>query len=224
MSKSDKEDVEMDERDDELVFLPKCLLDKFVEARDYYGHFENLYDRPMSPEPSKSTCPNQDVLEGVRKEKGCNKKKWGPVLVEPRPCRQPRDGRTVLEKSQDRNKHTNLEGGHGNSKTYNTFCILSNSEIVYVARIVNVEIGNNRFEKSSSLAKIKEVDLGRAEVFNRNYSVCQSSEVADMTNLDGRSSLVEGGDDAPNTPMSQVVITVHISDINGEGAMDPCSQ
>jgi hypothetical protein len=73
--------------------------------------------------------------------------------------RQPRDGRIVLEKAQDKKKHINLEGGHGNAKSYNTFSVLSNSEIVHVVGVVKVEIGSDRFEKSSSLAKIQEVDL-----------------------------------------------------------------
>jgi hypothetical protein len=143
MSESYMEDVEMAERDDELVFLSECVLDKFAEARNYSGLPENLYDLPMGPELSKSTCLDHDMLEGVRKEKECNKKKWGLVLVEPRPSRQPRDGKTVLEKALDRKKHINLEGGHGNAKSYNTFSVLSNSRIVHVVshpKISNFEM------------------------------------------------------------------------------------
>jgi hypothetical protein len=33
MSESDKEDVVMAERDEDVVFLPECLLERFVEAR-----------------------------------------------------------------------------------------------------------------------------------------------------------------------------------------------
>jgi hypothetical protein len=57
------------------------------------------------------------------------KKKWGPVLIEPRPCRKHRDGRTILVKAQDRKKRANLGSCHGNSKTYNPFSILSNSKV-----------------------------------------------------------------------------------------------
>jgi hypothetical protein len=42
-----------------------------------------------------------------------------------------------------------------------------------------------------------------------------------MPNLDNRSSLVEGGDGAPSTPMSQVVMIVGRSDINDEGQWTP---
>jgi hypothetical protein len=37
------------------------------------------------------------------------KTKWGPTLVDKRPSRNKPDGRTVLEKAQERKKITNLE-------------------------------------------------------------------------------------------------------------------
>jgi hypothetical protein len=58
MSESDMEDVEMAEREDELAFLPECVLDKFPEARNDSGLPENLHDLPSGPELSKLVTPH----------------------------------------------------------------------------------------------------------------------------------------------------------------------
>jgi hypothetical protein len=54
-------------------------------------------------------------------------------------------------------------------------------------------------------------------VFNENCSVCQSSVVGDIPKLDNISNLVEVGDGAPSTPLSQVVMTVGKSEFSDEG-------
>jgi hypothetical protein len=62
--------------------------------------------------------------------------KWGPILVEKRPSRIPKDGRTVMEKAQARKKLANLEGNKGISKTSNPFSALSSEEIISIAKDV----------------------------------------------------------------------------------------
>jgi hypothetical protein len=153
-------------------------------------------------------------------EKGGNKK-WGPVLVEPRPSRQAKDGRTVLEKAQDRKKLTNLDGRHGNSKTYNPFLVLSNSKITSVAKVISVVIGNDKSEKSSSLAKIQEVDLERARMFTDSCSVCQVSKVGEAPISEYSGNLGDGGDVALATPLSPVVTSLDIYSVDEEGHWTP---
>jgi hypothetical protein len=203
LSESDKEDVVMTARDEEVMFLPECVLEKFVEVRRDAGLPDNLYDLPDGPEQSGIMEVEQvgQVLD--KTEKGGNKKKWGSVLV-PRPRRQDNDGRTILEKAQDRKKLTNLDGCHGNSKIYNTFSVLSNSKIANVAKVVSVVIGNDKSEKASSLAKIQEVDLERARMFTDSYSVCQGNKVGEAPISEDSGYLGDGGDVAPATPLSQM--------------------
>jgi hypothetical protein len=78
-----------------------------------------------------------------------SKKKRGPILVEKRPSRGQPDGRTMLEKAQDRKKRTNLEGPKGNSRSQNPFSILSNTEILNVARTVGIQTGQDTKESVS---------------------------------------------------------------------------
>jgi hypothetical protein len=45
--------------------------------------------------------------DGVTKRE----KKWGLVLIEKRPTRNQFDGRTMMEKAQERKRMANLDGG-----------------------------------------------------------------------------------------------------------------
>jgi hypothetical protein len=160
MSKSDEEDLKIVEG---VMNWSGCLGAgwKIMETRGNFGLPKNLYELPEIPGQNEAVQECKDVQMEDKKEQRGAKKKWGPILVEQRPSRQLKDGRIVLEKAQKRKKFTNLDGYHGNSKTYNPFSILSNSEISNVAKTVSVEIEKDKSERASSLAKIQELDLKR---------------------------------------------------------------
>jgi hypothetical protein len=82
-------------------------------------------------------------------------KKWGPVLIEKRPSRAPRDGRTIIEKAQDRKKKANLEDLQGIPKPMNQFIVLSNSEISNVVARTGISLGSSVVDKVKSLDNIQ---------------------------------------------------------------------
>jgi hypothetical protein len=120
------------------------------------------------------------MIEVVKPKGG--KQKWGPILVEQKPSRHQRDGRTVLERDRERKKRNNLEGGQGNAKTYNTFSVLTNSEIVDIASIIDVSTVKDRLEKQESIVNLQKDNVGRAQ----NFSVsCRSCKVANQESETG---------------------------------------
>jgi hypothetical protein len=135
--------------DDEMVRMPDELLERLTGQEKVLGLPDNLY---MILENT------QDISQGVEgKVKlvgGKNQKEgrgiWGPTLLEKRPCRQPRDGRTMLEKAQDR-KRTNLEEMKGKSNTNNSFAPLAVDDILSVADEIGVNLGNCQSEVEQSL-------------------------------------------------------------------------
>jgi hypothetical protein len=124
--------------DNELVQLPKRLVEMAMEIDSGQGLPENLYDIPDMKENSDKGESSLAMAEdgGVRE-------RWGPVLVEKRLSRRNQDRRSVLEKAQDRKKLVNLEGGKGNSKSYHSSNVLSNDEISNIAREVGVCLDKN---------------------------------------------------------------------------------
>jgi hypothetical protein len=67
----------------------------------------------------------------------------GPVLVEPRPSRHQKDGKTILVKAQERKRMTNLEDGMGEAQSSNTFSVLSNSKFAEIASTIGVSSGRD---------------------------------------------------------------------------------
>jgi hypothetical protein len=66
------------------------------------------------------------------------------------------DGRTILEKARERKKKTNLEGGAGISKSYNTFSILSADDVSSLAECAGISLGADLKDKESSILEIQE--------------------------------------------------------------------
>jgi hypothetical protein len=56
--------------------------------------------------------------------------KWGPTLVDKRPNKFQRDGKTMLEKAQERKKINNLEKNKGIPKPLNPFSVMAVEEVV----------------------------------------------------------------------------------------------
>jgi hypothetical protein len=96
-------------------------VDRVEGVNDHPSLPENLYEIPEMAEQKMKA--SRGVVEGkmIRERVGWTKNKWGLVLIEPRPSMFPRDGRTVLEKAQDRKKKINLEGHQGMEKSSNPF-------------------------------------------------------------------------------------------------------
>jgi hypothetical protein len=84
--------------------------------------------------------------------------------VEPRPTRGNKDGRTMLEKVQDRKKKANLEEPKGIS--CNPFSILSTSIISDIAQDTGIVLGIDVGEKEQSLLDIMEKDRNRKVAFD----------------------------------------------------------
>jgi hypothetical protein len=97
----------------------------------------------------------------------------GLVLVEKRPNRRHHDGRTMLEKSQDRKKLTNLETVKGKTKIQNPFDALASVEIVLMADVAGISLGKNDNEVLSSSVEDMDRDRRRLVEFRAQCSTCQ---------------------------------------------------
>jgi hypothetical protein len=80
----------------------------------------------------------EEEIANREKKKG-GQQKWGPVLVEPRPSRGNKDGKTILEKAHDRKKKINLKEPKG--LAHNSFSILSIDNISEVAQDTSIVLG-----------------------------------------------------------------------------------
>jgi hypothetical protein len=115
-------------------------VDRVEGLNDHPSLPKNLYEIPETAEQKMKA--SRGVVEGkmIRERVGWTKNKWGLVLIEPRPSMFPRDGRTVLEKAQDRKKKINLEGHQGMEKSSNPFSALSIPEISDIADKIGVNL------------------------------------------------------------------------------------
>jgi hypothetical protein len=99
----------------------------------------NITQEP--PQGTEQTKFNKEKRMG-------EKERWGPILVEPRPSRGVKDGRTVLERAQDRKKKVNLE--EPKSINHNPSPTLSSEDIAAIANIAvgtGVVLGRDLGEK-----------------------------------------------------------------------------
>jgi hypothetical protein len=92
--------------EEELVQLPEAWSVNRAEMESCDGLPDNLYVLP-DVRSGKFDGREDMVGEGAQNRKDL-KKQWGPVLVEKRSSRRPLDGRTTLEKAQERKKLHNL--------------------------------------------------------------------------------------------------------------------
>jgi hypothetical protein len=120
--------------------------------------------------------------------------------VEKRPSRHQCDGKTILEKAQERKKKANLDDCKGNSKTYNPFSVLLNHEISSLAEVTGISLGNSDEEISSMLADIQECDNMRAKNFRDSCSSCHVEIGESSVGEDGGCDNLGEGDVALVTP------------------------
>jgi hypothetical protein len=105
--------------DNELAMLPEEWLEKSIEDKEMSSLSDNLYVMPELTEQleGKLNKPGIQMEDNKGPEPKASKHKWGPVLVEKRFSKGQYDGRTVIEKPQERKKKANLDGMGGNSKS-----------------------------------------------------------------------------------------------------------
>jgi hypothetical protein len=156
--------------DGELVSIPGSWLDSGNKHEEDNGLLENLYILPelKSSESVVVNCNGEGDDLGL--ENG-NKSKWGPVPVEKRPCRRPKDGRTIMEKAQERKKVYNLEVLKGINSQSNPFSVLSYEKISSIASTIGVNLGCSEYEIGKSTVLLQECD--RDLIFEQNCKPCQ---------------------------------------------------
>jgi hypothetical protein len=182
-------------------WLEKTLEDS--EMRDLPDNLYVLLELAEQLNGGTIRSDNQWEEDKKKPKARADKQKWGPILVEKRPCRGRQDGKTVVEKAQDRKRMANLDGVGGNSKFYNSFLVLSNREITSIASIVGVDLGQNAKDRASSLDKIQQSDADRAKTFRCNCATCQDTESDNMLVTD-RVCIDVVRDVVPTTPDQQI--------------------
>jgi hypothetical protein len=161
------------------------------------GLLVNLYTIPVVEDP-----PQEVQMVEVRAEERQQKMdagKWGPTLVEKRPTRGQRDGKTILKKAQER-KIINLEKPKGIPLS---LCSLSNLDPVdasSVARVIGVSLGVDQICCDKSVLEVLECNRARVAEFEGGCEKCQTdqSDQLDRSNVDSRGQ----GDDS-KTPINQ---------------------
>jgi hypothetical protein len=126
------------QEDVEMVTLSGNLCMELSDQRKVANLPDDVYTVPdmMDVCQGQNNEKEKQVIEKLQKGE---KEKWGSVLVDKRPTRFQRDGRTVLEKAQDRKKKTNLEEPQGIS--HNPFSVLSISDVNEIASDVGIRLG-----------------------------------------------------------------------------------
>jgi hypothetical protein len=99
-SDADEEISTMAIDDTEMVHLPKAMYYEILDSRGEVDLPADLYTLPdmIKPEQNQGHSVEQDAVIDEKKRKD-GKPKWGPLLVEPRPSRGARDGRSMLKKA-----------------------------------------------------------------------------------------------------------------------------
>jgi hypothetical protein len=96
--------------------------------------------------------------------------------MEKRPSRRPVDGRTILEKAQERKKVVNLETRKIGNKPSNSFSIPSQSEIAIIAKSVGIKLGSDAVEVEKAIAEIQDIDRSRGSTFSTDCSSCNENK------------------------------------------------
>jgi hypothetical protein len=110
-----------------------------------------------------------------------------------------------MEMAQERKRRANLDGGKGNSKSYNPFSVLSNAEITKMTSTINVDIGKNVSDRIESLAKIHEIDASTNSRFRDNCVRCQERIVGNDSGSGQCEECGGHGNVDPSTPTPQTL-------------------
>jgi hypothetical protein len=123
-----------------------------------------------------------------------------PTLVEKSPTRGQRNGKTVLEKAQERKKITNLEKPKGKSLSLCSLSNLDHVDVSSIARVFGVSLGVDQISCDKSVLEVLECNRARVAEFEGGCEKCQTdqSDQLDSSNVDSRGQ----GDDS-KTPINQ---------------------
>jgi hypothetical protein len=103
---------------------------------------EDLLSFPEVIKTKQNDMRAEARKDGLGAAQKIQRGKWGPTLVEKRPSRFQKDGRTILEKAQERKMINNLKVNKGKTKPCNKFSVLC-SEIYQVAEVLGVKLVDN---------------------------------------------------------------------------------
>jgi hypothetical protein len=177
VSGSEEENHDMLQDENELVRLPEQWIQEALGVDQWLGLPENLYDIPEARAGTDQQLGGKDGGRAGIEVGNVPKKKWGPVLVEKRPSRNPGDNRTMMEKARARKKSKNLDGAKGIVKSHNPFSVMSSDEITSIAKDVGIKLGNSIEEIDRSIVEVQESDSVRGEEFRGNCVGCQGNRM-----------------------------------------------
>jgi hypothetical protein len=175
----------MDQDENELVTMHVGWCEKIAECMRIDGLPENLYTIPVVEDP-----PQEVQMVEVRAEERQQKMdagKWGPTLVEKRPTRGQRDGKTILEKAQER-KIINLEKPKGIPLSLYSLSNFDPVDASSVARVIGVSSGVDQISCDKSVLEVLECNRARVAEFEGGCEKCQKdqSDLLDRSNVDSR--------------------------------------
>jgi hypothetical protein len=187
----------------DMYIIPDKMDSTQVEAMEVDAAHQSLSVRGDGEQKEVKTGGTEMVGKDRVKK---NKEKWGSVLVENHPARVPRDGKTVLEKAQERKKRTNLEGSKGMNKNSNPFSVLAINEITNIAECVGVSLGLDQAKVKKSVLDILGKDKTRAQNFIQSCQVCQGFKDSVEEEKETECGVGSGsGEKAPCTPTNQMI-------------------
>jgi hypothetical protein len=100
----------------------------------------------------------------------------GPVLVNKRPSKGKVDGRTMLEKAQERKMIANLEKAKCKSKSTNSFVALCTSDVIRISRDVGISLGPGIESANGYVDEIlNSIDL-RSNTFRESCPSCHTTD------------------------------------------------
>jgi hypothetical protein len=123
--------------------------------------------------------------------------------VEKRPSRGQRDGKTVLEKAQERENICNMEIPNGIIQISTSVTMPVPADISFLADDVGINLGDNSNARDESIRDVMKNEEDRAMLFDRNCEVCLKAGKLDVGAV-GAEGVVEG-DVAPSTPNDHLV-------------------
>jgi hypothetical protein len=117
-----------------------------------------------------------------------------PTLVEKSPTRGQRNGKTVLEKAQERKKIANLEKPKGKPLSLCSLSNLDPVDVSSIARVFGVSLGVDQISCDKSVQEVLECNRARVAEFEGGCEKCQKDQcdLLDRSNVDSR----EQGDDS----------------------------
>ncbi|TVU15158.1 hypothetical protein EJB05_38665, partial [Eragrostis curvula] len=101
---------------------------------------------------------DEEAVKAEGNKKAKTEKQWGPVLPTRRSSRYVEDGKTTLEKAQERVEIKNLEKPNckSTSNTLNSFAALDNEYLAQIAADIDIDLGQNIDSCFTNIETMKE--------------------------------------------------------------------